>query len=95
IVPPMAQLKVLRSLQAELNQRTVEFAKLHPDPGKLSEEERDELKELETAQREVADLFEEIAKLFQADQDEPEMPPQPSEKVKKPIPVNQPGKEKP
>ena len=64
-MPPLAQLKVLRALQAELNQRTAEFAKDHPDPGKLTDEERDELKELEQAQREIAALFEEMVKLFQ------------------------------
>jgi hypothetical protein len=64
LVPPLAQLKVLRSLQAELNQRTVEFAKAHPDPDKLTDEERDELKELEQAQREIAALFEQMGKLF-------------------------------
>ncbi|MCE9562046.1 MAG: hypothetical protein K8U57_08320 [Planctomycetes bacterium] len=65
IVPPLAQLKVLRSLQAELNERTAEFAKLHPDPDKLSEDEKAELKEIEDAQREMAVLFEQMAKLFQ------------------------------
>ncbi len=64
VVPPLAQLKVLRALQAELNGRTAQFAKDHPDPDKLTEAEREELKELEQAQREIADLFEQIAKLF-------------------------------
>lgn len=78
IVPPLAQLKVLRSLQAELNQRTAEFAKAHPDPEKLTEEERAELKELEDAQREMASLFEQMAKVFQeAKMGMPEIPPKP------------------
>lgn len=64
LVPPLAQLKVLRSLQAELNQNTTAFAKDHPDPAKLTDEERDELKELEQAQRDIAALFEHMAKLF-------------------------------
>jgi hypothetical protein len=64
IVPPLAQLKVLRALQAELNQQTAEFATTHVDPAKLTEEERDELKDLEKAQREIATLFEQLAKLF-------------------------------
>ncbi len=64
VVPPLAQLKVLRSLQAELNERTVEFAKEHPDPDTLTVEEKIELREIEKSQREVAELFEEIAKMF-------------------------------
>lgn len=64
VVPPLAQLKVLRVLQAELNGRTVQFAKDHPDADKLTDAEREELKELEQAQREIAELFEQMAKLF-------------------------------
>jgi len=83
IVPPMAQLKVLRSLQAELNERTAEFAKQHPNPDKLSEEEKAELKEIEDAQREMGALFEQMAKLFpEAKQALPENP----EKTDKPEP---------
>ena len=65
LIPPLAQLKVLKALQAELNEKTAEFAKGHPDQDKLTEEERAELKELEEAQRQIAVLFEELAKLFQ------------------------------
>jgi hypothetical protein len=65
LIPPAAQLKVLRTLQAELNQRTAEFAKLHPDSDKLTDEEREELKEIEDAQRDIAALFEQMAKLFE------------------------------
>jgi hypothetical protein len=57
-------LKVLRALQEELNRSTAEFAKVHPNPDKLTDEERDELKELETAQRDIAALFEQMARLF-------------------------------
>lgn len=83
LVPPLAQLKVLRSLQAELNGRTAEFAKLHPDPEKLTDEERAELKELEDAQRDVAALFEEMAKLFR---EQKQLPPDAPEKVENPAP---------
>jgi hypothetical protein len=65
VVPPLAQLKVLRALQAELNERTAQFAKDHPDPDKLTDDEKAELKELEQAQREIAELFEKMAKLFE------------------------------
>ena len=64
VVPPLAQLKVLRALQEELNLNTAEFAQAHPDPAKLTEEEREELKELEKAQRDIAALFEQMANLF-------------------------------
>lgn len=65
IIPPLAQLKVLRALQAELNERTVQFAKDHPDPDKLTDDEKTELKELEQAQREITELFEKMAALFE------------------------------
>ena len=61
LVPPLAQLKVLRALQQELNERTARFAKDHPDAARLTPEEQDELKELEQAQRDIAGLFEEVA----------------------------------
>jgi hypothetical protein len=65
VIPPLAQLKALRELQAELNRRTAEFAKAHPDRGNLDDDTREELKDIENAQREVAALFEEMAKLFE------------------------------
>lgn len=68
LIPPLAQLKVLRALQAELNERTAEFAKAHPEPNKLTDEQREELKELEQAQRDIAALFEQMAKLFEEHQ---------------------------
>jgi hypothetical protein len=83
LVPPQAQLKVLRSLQAELNERTAEFAKAHPDAAKLTDDERAELKQLEDAQREMAALFEQIAKLFrdakQPDAEPPGKPEKPAD----------------
>ena len=56
-VPPLAQLKALRAVQAEVNERTAAFAKAHPDAAKLTDDDRDELKDLEATQREIADLF--------------------------------------
>src|SRR5205823_4425957 len=47
LIPPLAQLKALRALQAELNLQTAEFDKLHPERDKLTDEAREELKELE------------------------------------------------
>jgi hypothetical protein len=82
-VPPLAQVKVLRALQAELNQQTTEFAKLHPDPDKLTEEERAELKELEDGQREIAELFEHMAKLFREQHQPAGDKPEKAEKAEK------------
>jgi len=74
-IPPLAQLKSLRSLQAEVNERTTAFAKDHPDPAKLTDDEKDELKELEKAQRDVAELFEKLAPLLKpAPMPAPEVP---------------------
>jgi hypothetical protein len=98
LIPPLAQLKVLRALQAELNQQTAEFAKLHPDASKLTDEEREELKELEAAQRDIAALFEEMAKLFREQQAEPEAPEQPPPPREKPEKLNKqdpPSREEP
>ena len=51
-------------MQAEVNELTAAFDKAHPDKDKLSDEEKDELKELEQAQRDVAELFDKLASLF-------------------------------
>ncbi len=63
-IPPLAQLKSLRALQAEVNERTTAFAKDHPDPAKLTDDDKDDLRELEQAQRDVAELFEKLAPLL-------------------------------
>lgn len=81
LIPPLAQLKVLRSLQAELNDRTAEFAKLYPDADKLTDEEREELKELEDSQRDIATLFEHVAKLLQEQKAQQDMGGMPDEKA--------------
>jgi hypothetical protein len=94
LVPPQAQLKVLRSLQMELNERTAEFAKEHPDPDKLTEDERVELKELEKAQRDIALLFEEMAKKLREAKEAKEMPNAKPDEPAKEKPEN-PKQEKP
>jgi hypothetical protein len=60
-VPPLAQLKALRGLQADLNERTLEFQKTNPDPAKYDDDLRAELKDLERDQRDIAGLFEKLA----------------------------------
>lgn len=64
-VPPLAQLKALRSIQAELNTRTRDFEAAHPEKAKLTEADREELEELERSQREVAELFDKLKEEFE------------------------------
>ena len=64
-IPALAQLKALRSLQADLVDRTAAFHKENPDPEKHTDDQKDELKDLEQGQREVAELFEKLLPLFQ------------------------------
>lgn len=59
-IPPVAQLKALRSEQLEVNERTKEFAKLNPDPNNLNEAQRRELTEMEAEQGRLHRLFEEM-----------------------------------
>ena len=55
-------LKLLRALQAEVNERTEAFAKAHPDLSKLTPQERAELDAIRTAQADLAALLEEVAR---------------------------------
>src|SRR5205807_4355843 len=60
-IPPLAQLKLLRAMQAEVNERTTDFAKKHPDERKLTDAEKKELQAIQREQREVAGLVEEYS----------------------------------
>ena len=72
-VPPLAQLKALRAIQAEVNERTAALAKLQPDKEKLNDADREELDELERTQREIAELLEKLAATLQPSPVDPEM----------------------
>jgi hypothetical protein len=72
--PPIAQLKALRAIQAELNERTAEFAKSYPDTTQLDDAALEELEELERSQREVSSLVEKLKDLFQKPQQGPDVP---------------------
>jgi hypothetical protein len=61
-LPPMAQLKLLRALQKEVNDRTKAFTEKHPDPSKLDAKARAELQEIQREQKEVADLLEHLTR---------------------------------
>jgi hypothetical protein len=60
-IPPLAQLKLLRALQAEVNERTTAFDATHPDRSKLTPEQQSDLDAIRTAQAELAALLEEIS----------------------------------
>jgi hypothetical protein len=60
-IPPLAQLKLLRALQAEVNERTAEFDKANPDPEKWSPAQKAEIESIRKAQSDLAALLEELA----------------------------------
>lgn len=59
-IPQLAQLKVLRSLQEEVNERTADLGKRYPDPGKIPQAVQRELQALRKDQQEIADLLDEL-----------------------------------
>jgi hypothetical protein len=61
-IPPLAQLKLLRALQSDVNARTEEFGKAHPDPKQLDDKAREQLAQIRKDQQEVADLLEEMTR---------------------------------
>jgi hypothetical protein len=61
-LPPLAQLRLLRKMQAEVYQRTDEFNQKHPNTKQLGPKERAELEEIRREQKDVADLLEELTR---------------------------------
>jgi len=59
-IPPLAQLKLLRQMQADINKRTEDFRKANPDPAKLDDKGKAELQDIRRAQQEVGELLEEL-----------------------------------
>ena len=59
-LPPLAQLKALRSLQADIGERTAAFDQAHPDRTKLNDDEVAELELLQKMQLDVAELIKEL-----------------------------------
>jgi hypothetical protein len=47
-------------MQLEVNKRTEEFAKLHPDPEKLTEKHKAQLQAIRREQAEVAEMLEQL-----------------------------------
>jgi hypothetical protein len=60
-IPPLSQLKALRALQEEINDRTKAFNKRHPDPRNLNAKETERLQGLRQEQQELEDLFHDVA----------------------------------
>jgi hypothetical protein len=71
MIPPQAQLKLLMQLQEEVAKRTEEFARQHPDPKKLTDDDRAALQALHRDQQEVAELLDEMAKPAEPEGDKP------------------------
>jgi hypothetical protein len=61
-IPPMAELKALKALQLEVNDRTKDFHKRYPDAAKHSEKQKQEMQSIKKEQEEVSDLFEGMRK---------------------------------
>ncbi len=59
-IPDILQLKLLRSLQADVKQRAEEFGKLHPDLTKLTDDEKAQLEGLHKRQADIVDLLEQL-----------------------------------
>ncbi|MGL4555469.1 MAG: hypothetical protein ACRC33_30235, partial [Gemmataceae bacterium] len=56
------QLKLLRSLQEEVNKRTEDFRRKHPNLDGLDAKQRGELDDVRREQKEVADLLEQMSR---------------------------------
>jgi hypothetical protein len=61
-IPPLAQLKLLRSMQKDVNDRTEAFRKAHPDPKKLDDKAKAALEAIQAEQKDVAELVEEMTR---------------------------------
>jgi hypothetical protein len=59
-IPPLAQLKLLRDLQKDINQRTETFRKEHLNLKNLPEKDRTALESIRKDQQDVAELFDEL-----------------------------------
>lgn len=70
-IPPLAQLKLLRQMQAEVNKRTEDFRKAHPDLTKLDDKGKAELQGIRREQQEIAELLEELIQPDEGGGDKP------------------------
>lgn len=70
-IPDVLQLKLLRAMQVDVNKHMADFHRLHPDPEKLTQEQKDELQTIRQQQQEIADLLDELIKPAKAGGDMP------------------------
>jgi hypothetical protein len=59
-IPPLVQLKLLRAMQASLNENTEKISREHPDATKLNDAQKNELRKLQREQQEIAELLDEF-----------------------------------
>ena len=59
-LPPVAQLKLLKALQMEVNQQTEAFQKKHPDTNKLTDADKAELQSIHKQQQDIVELLDEL-----------------------------------
>ena len=69
-IPPAAQVKMLKSLQEEINERTEYFDELRRRKRELTPDQSEELVRLETDQGTLADLARDLTKPRHEDGDE-------------------------
>jgi hypothetical protein len=61
-IPPLAELKLLRTLEVEIRQQLVDFKKDHPDLTKLDDKDRTHYQSLIKQRQEVRELFDELTR---------------------------------
>lgn len=70
-IPPMAQLKALRAEQLDVNERTADFAKRHPNTDNLTPAQRRDLEQIQQDQDRLYRLFQEVTAPAETKGDEP------------------------
>ncbi len=96
-VHTLAELKLLRIMQDEVNRRTRELDATFGQPGKLSEEARQQYTALGEEQGRLANLLLDLIRPVENPEDNPDSLPAPEEAQggAKPTPPSEPGKAKP
>ena len=83
-LPPLAQLKLLRAMQNEVNARTKAFLEAHPDPAKLGPKQQAEIQDIRREQKEVGDLLALLTRTADDEPDEKPMLPKDKKEEEKP-----------
>jgi hypothetical protein len=82
-LPPLAQLKLLKALQLDVNKRSDDFHKAHPDLNKLSDAEKTEYNSIIRDQQDVRELLEEMRRPPGEPAGDKAAQPKPEEGIKK------------